>query len=51
MKNEIKLINLVEGMKQAKKNYLDFRHHEDGKEYMHHFTEEDLQKIKELIKI
>ena len=51
MKTEIKLINLVERMKEAKKKYLDFRHHEDGKEYMHHFTEEEVNRIKDLIKI
>ena len=50
IKNEIKLISLVEQMKSSRKNYNEFRHHHDNREYMHHFSEEEVIKIKELIK-
>jgi hypothetical protein len=51
IKNEIKSIHLVDKMKAAKNKYMALKVNEGDREYITDFSEEQINKIKELINI
>jgi hypothetical protein len=49
LKNEIKLIKSVEKLAHSKKEFTEAKHDEENREYLHNFTDEQINKIKEIV--